>query len=622
MGRNFRRNNYVTDGRRYEDHDDRGFDKGRIKDRLGHKQVGFVDGVRGGNIQKRNRGGNSRALNHVGLLPDEDLDLDVEVRTEQAGRGRPVYGMRSWRGNRRGGFGSRMPAGGMAPGRNAFSWQKVTLKNGAKYDKIFMLKELVQRSSVKFVPICYLTNNNNNNATFFVEEQEAGRAIKELDKVIEMPDGFHLQISIERTTPPNIPVSDSLVEKIKLGMSDRFNVATSALNLNSFHKSFAGEAFFAPLWRTNILSKVVEIVTEHIPDVVAIDMSSNKIMNIDALVPFKHKLQKLSILYLKDNKLTDTRGLEKLKGLKLVELKMDGNPIKDRLGSVYTDSLRKIFPSLQVLDGKVLPKEIGFDDDGEGTSHGDMPQTLPKLIKSVEAGNLVLQFLEQYFKLYDSDSRQPLLDAYDENAMMSMTAWGPYETMKAYIEESRNLIRVASEARKIKLLHKGRLPIVSFLTLLPKTQHDPTTFTLDLPFTSPTLMIFTVCGMFKERDTKTKAIRHFNRCFIVAPRGSGFCIINETLFVSNPTAANAKKAFTSAESSMQAISKPPPSVSDTLDLASKQTLATAFSEMSGMNLDWSARCLQENQWNYDAASKVFQDLKTGGKVPPEAFIKS
>ena len=66
----------------------------------------------------------------------------------------------------------------MAPGRNAFSWHKVTLKNGAKYDKIFMLKELVQRSSVKFVPICYLTNNNNNNATFFVEEQEAGRAIK------------------------------------------------------------------------------------------------------------------------------------------------------------------------------------------------------------------------------------------------------------------------------------------------------------------------------------------------------------------------------------------------------------------------------------------------------------
>ena len=28
---------------------------------------------------------------------------------------------------------------------------------------------------------------------------------------------------------------------------------------------------------------------------------------------------------------------------------MDGNPIKDRLGSVYTDSLRKIFPSLQVI---------------------------------------------------------------------------------------------------------------------------------------------------------------------------------------------------------------------------------------------------------------------------------
>lgn len=618
MGRNFRKNNYVTDGRRYQEHDDRGFDKGRIKDRLGPKQVGFVDGPRGGNIQKRNRGGgSSRILNHIGLLPDEDLDLDQEVRTEQAGRGRPVHGIRSWRGtNRRGGFNRGPP--GVVVGKNPFTWQKITLRNGAKYDKIFLLKELVRRSTVKFVPICYQTNNNN--ATFFVEDPEAGRAIKELDKKIELPDGFDLMIFVERTTPPNIPVSDDLVEKMKLSMSERYKAETSALNLNTFHNSFAGDSFFAPLWRTNILSKVVSIITDHIPEVRAIDMSNNKLMSLDALLPFATKLDRLDILFLKDNKLTDLRGLEKLKGLKLVELKLDGNPVKDRLGSSYTDSVRKIFPTLQVLDDKVLPKEIGFEDDGSG--NGEMPLTLPKLIKNEAAGGLVLQFLEQYFKLYDSDSRQPLLDAYDENAMMSMTAWGPYETIKAYIEESRNFVRINTEHRRLKLLHKGRLPIVSFLTGLPKSQHDPTTFTLDLPFTSESLMIFTVTGMFKERETKTKSVRHFNRCFIVVPRGSGFCIINETLFICNPSATNAKKAFTSPESSMHTLNKPAAPLVVGLDAASKQTLATAFSEMSGMNLEWSARCLEENQWNYDKAAAIFQEAKTAGKVPPEAFIKN
>ena len=85
---------------------------------------------------------------------------------------------------------------------------------------------------------------------------------------------------------------------------------------------------------------------------------------------------------------------------------------------------------------------------------------------------------------------------------MSLSSAGNYESLKPYIEESRNLVRVASEQRKLKLLRRGRLQIVSFLSGLPKTQHDPTTFTLDLPFTSELLMIFTVTGMFKEREGK------------------------------------------------------------------------------------------------------------------------
>ena len=115
-----------------------------------------------------------------------------------------------------------------------------------------------------------------------------------------------------------------------------------------------------------------------------------------------------------------------------------------------------------------------------------------------------------------------LLDAYDENAMMSLSCVGSFELFKNYLEDSRNLKRVSLESRRHKLLRKGRLPIVSFLAGLPKTQHDPTTFTLDLPFTSETLMIFTVTGMFRERETKLKAIRHFNRYNLVSRNSRRF----------------------------------------------------------------------------------------------------
>ena len=55
-----------------------------------------------------------------------------------------------------------------------------------------------------------------------------------------------------------------------------------------------------------------------------------------------------------------------------------------------------------------------------------MPASVPKLMTSPEAGALVLRFLEQYFLLYDSASRQGLLDAYHENAVMSLSANGEH----------------------------------------------------------------------------------------------------------------------------------------------------------------------------------------------------
>ena len=97
------------------------------------------------------------------------------------------------------------------------------------------------------------------------------------------------------------------------------------------------------------------------------------------------------------------------------------------------------------------------------------------------------------------------------------------------------------------------MPVVSFLTTLPKTTHDPTTFTLDLPFTSATLMMFTVTGVFTERAEKQQ-IRHFSRCFLVTPRGSGFVIINETLYITDPTAENHKRAMATPGNNMDSVS--------------------------------------------------------------------
>jgi len=657
MGRNnYRQQNYTlnrgsgNDGQRkyngHTEHDDRGDDVeggggggggrggsyNKVWNRLGQRQVSFgddglkrPDGPRRGGIKKNNSRGkyNNKQIHVESILLGEDDEDMGDRRGEQAGRGRPLPG-RGTRGRYRGyrGGPGRTPPG-IIVGRHGnvasvFSWHKVVLKHGTKYDKIPLLKALLARCSVKFIPICYTKQGMN--TLFYLEDQTAARALKELDKQIEMPDGFQLQINIERTTPPNMPITEELVDKIKVVMSKRYDTVHKALNLKSFHtdEGFAGESFYAPLWRTNVMNKVLMVIMDNIPELKAIDLSSNKLnsTSLEFFSTFKSKAKDLTILYLADNKIADTRPLERLKGLDIVDLKLTGNQIVTNLASSYTSSIRKIFPKLQLLDGKELPKEIGFDDDEPATS-SDLPATIPKMLKNEAAGGVVLTFLEQFFKLYDSDNRQPLLDAYHEEAMFSLSAHGRHDLLSTYIPESRNLIRVDYEKKRHDLLRRGRLSVVAFLSKLPKTEHDMNTFTLDVPFTSESLMTFTITGCFRERGTKNTNIKHFNRCFLVVPQNSGFCIINETLFITPASDLSNRKAFLN----------PPPTTSVapapalTLDQAAKEKLAVAFSEKSGMNIKFSAICLDENGWDFDKAAAVFSEAQGRGAVPPEAFAK-
>ena len=148
----------------------------------------------------------------------------------------------------------------------------------------------------------------------------------------------------------------------------------------------------------------------------ALDLSNNKLnsTSLDFFTTFKTKVPDLRILHLANNKMNDTRGLEKMKGLPLIELKLTGNPLVDKLGSSYKEVIRKIFPKLEKLDDKELPKTVAFDEGDEGTGP---PPIVQKMIRNEEAGVIVCKFLEEYFKAYDSDSRQPLLDAYHEEAV-------------------------------------------------------------------------------------------------------------------------------------------------------------------------------------------------------------
>ena len=82
---------------------------------------------------------------------------------------------------------------------------------------------------------------------------------------------------------------------------------------------------------------------------------------------------------------------------------------------MYLNFLNKCFHFKDFVD---LPPQIGFDIPDEVV----MPIAKASYLCNYSAADIVRQFLEQYFVIFDSDNRQPLLDAYHEHAMFSLTA--------------------------------------------------------------------------------------------------------------------------------------------------------------------------------------------------------
>lgn len=74
-----------------------------------------------------------------------------------------------------------------------------------------------------------------------------------------------------------------------------------------------------------------------------------------------------------------------------------------------------------------------------------------------------------------------------------------------YLPHSRNLLRVKDSDKRVSLLKCGRLPVVSFLSELPQSEHDPQSFAVDLS-------LFTVSEPFDS--FLCKDIQHFLTIFL------------------------------------------------------------------------------------------------------------
>ncbi|CAD5122992.1 DgyrCDS11384 [Dimorphilus gyrociliatus] len=417
------------------------------------------------------------------------------------------------------------------------------------------------------------------------------------------------------------------VDKLKVAMSEKYIPATRSLDLSNFYKNeeLNKDQIYLNMSDASNVEAILKIIKENIPELKSLNLSNNRLVNLRTWSHLKESAPELAVLDLSNNGVRYEQDIDGLKGFKITELCIDGNPIcsNSSNNSSLISLVRKRVPDLEKLNNQKLPPNIKFDIE----SNCSLPPIKESYFGNDETKVIVVRFLEEYYKLFDSDARHLLFNAYHDSAMFSMSVnlaklqqndYSGYHNSsipKRYISESRNLLKVYDSKRQ-SLLKKGKLSIVAYLNdSFPATKHDSQSFIVDVSHSSPLILTFTVHGLFTERDETrgdAKYARFFSRTFVTIPHNGGIVVVNEQLTIASPTrdqiASLSRRSAPTPSSSPVHVSPTVPSVplEQTPDM--RNSMIDQFSTWSGMKREFAEKLLREHNWQPERSGDAFKEL--------------
>uniref|UniRef100_A0A2R9CFF3 Uncharacterized protein n=1 Tax=Pan paniscus TaxID=9597 RepID=A0A2R9CFF3_PANPA len=380
---------------------------------------------------------------------------------------------------------------------NMRKWFKVTIPYGIKYDKAWLMNSIQSNCSVPFTPVDF--HYIRNRACFFVQVASAASALKDVSYKIYDDENQKICIFVNHFTAP-YSVKNKLkpgqMEMLKLTMNKRYNVSQQALDLQNlrFDPDLMGRDIDIILNRRNCMAATLKIIERNFPELLSLNLCNNKLYQLDGLSDITEKAPKVKILNLSKNKLESAWELGKVKGLKLEELWLEGNPLCSTFSdqSAYVSAIRDCFPKLLRLDGRELPAPVIVDIDSSETmkpckENFTGSETLKHLACNPAAVNSLSSLLpHRYYSIYDSGDRQGLLSAYHDEACFSLAIpFDPKDSAPSnlckYFKDSRNIKILKDPYLQRKLLKHTKCPRnVDSLSALPETQHDFSSILVDM----------------------------------------------------------------------------------------------------------------------------------------------
>lgn len=177
---------------------------------------------------------------------------------------------------------------------------------GAKVGKTEIYSLLLQHvRPMVFIPHYY--KDIDNASVFYVDDLESAQKLSDSDRQIQMPSGHQMRVLVTNNVPQS-NVDEGVVERMKLAMVKRYNVATKALDLTKFHSDPDLLDIFCALFRPSFMTQAFKIIGENIPQLEALNLNDNKINLMTHFQELATKVPNLKILYLGKNKV-DKLGL-------------------------------------------------------------------------------------------------------------------------------------------------------------------------------------------------------------------------------------------------------------------------------------------------------------------------
>nr|KAF6320631.1 nuclear RNA export factor 5 [Pipistrellus kuhlii] len=330
-------------------------------------------------------------------------------------------------------------------------WFKITIPCGRKYDKTWLMDSIQSHCSVPFTPVEF--HYVKNKAQFFVQDARTAYALKDASYQICDEENRKIVIFVNTSDVPysvRFKLAPEIMEQLELAMRNRYDFSQKVLDLESllYDPGFAHLDIDIILNRRNCMAATLQIIEKDFPELLSLNLRNNKLYQLDGLSDIVQMAPTVKILNLSRNELKSVWELGKIKGLKLEELWLEGNPFCDNFQSQFTyiSAVRKYFPELLYLDGQDLPPTI--------TTDIDRPYLVKPLIKESCKGlddlkTQVLQFLQQ-------------------------------SSLFEYFKVNRNMKNLQDPNLRFQLLKHTKRDIVSSLCVFPKTQHDFNSFLVDV----------------------------------------------------------------------------------------------------------------------------------------------